>query len=378
MRLIFLGDYCNASGSEPELSTAIRALFESADLVSVNLEAPIVSTALLPESKTGPSIRQPVSALQICKSWGITHYALANNHIMDYGPDGLHSTMKHLEGLSSFGAGLCFEQAYQPCWFQLSGLNIALFTFAEAQFGVLQDDELTARPGYAWFDHPRARQAIRDARESADWVIVQIHAGLEMVDMPLPEWRIRFREFVDLGADLVIGHHPHVVQGSECYKGKMIYYSLGNFYMDIMLRQNEPGSGAVLQVIIDSDGMRSEMIMLQASIAEINLDESELGRNYYRNVCEKLKDDASYNMEIQNVCIDFWNTIYSGYYESALFGLGVRPGLKSAWKVFRRLLRCVIKGQWNRRANELMLVHNIRIETHRWVVERALNLRLKG
>lgn len=372
--IVFLGDYCN-SEQMPKLTPVVRDLFQSANLVCVNFEAPIVSSDQIPVPKTGPAIGQPASALQTCKEWGVTHCSLANNHIMDYGRDGLVSTINHLKDMTCFGAGLNFDQAYQPCWVEAPEMRIALLSFAEAQFGVLQDEHFADQAGYAWIDHPRARRAVMEVREKADWVIIQVHAGLEMVDLPLPEWRQRYRELIDFGADLVVAHHPHVIQGSECYKGKMIYYSLGNFYMDVMLKQEDSGSGAALIVTLGDDGLKTEFIPLKTSLSEVGFDKSGIGGAKYQQLCEKLSDGNGYYAEIQSVCDEFWEQVYSGYYESALFGLGTRPRYKSAYQLLRRLAGRLLRGQVDSRANELMLIHNIRIETHRWVVERALSNR---
>jgi poly-gamma-glutamate synthesis protein (capsule biosynthesis protein) len=372
MKLIFLGDYCACKQAMPKLAPDISDFFQSSDLICVNFEAPIVLSNSSLVSKAGPAISQPVSSLQICHELGISHFSLANNHIMDYGRAGLVSTLKHIKSGTFFGVGLDFEQAYQPCWINCWGMNIALISFAEAQFGALQDEHFGDHAGYAWVGHPRARQTIREAREKADWLIVQVHAGLEMVDLPLPEWRQCYRELIDLGADLVIGHHPHVLQGSEFYKGKMIHYSLGNFFMDIMLRQYEQGSGAALQVTIDETGLHSEIIPLHISQTQIDLDLSGEASHRYQALCQKLVNNQAYYEEIQKICNEFWKEIYSCYYESALLGIGTHPNLRSVWQFFLRLGMRMLKGSMNFRANELMLIHNIRIETHRWVVERAL------
>ena len=157
MKLLFLGDYCNSKSAMPKLAPAARDLFQSANLISVNFEAPIVSIVQRPVAKAGPSIGQPASVLRSCQDLGITHYSLANNHIMDYGRDGLQSTINHLDGATYFGAGMCFEQAYQPGWFEASGMRIGLLSFAEAQFGVLQDEYSGDQAGYAWIGQPQPR-----------------------------------------------------------------------------------------------------------------------------------------------------------------------------------------------------------------------------
>ena len=376
MKLLFLGDYCSGSENLPVLSADASELFQLSDLICANLEAPIISPNFLPEAKAGPSLSQGEKSLMLARKLGITHYAMANNHIMDYGQPGLEQTLQHLPQGRHMGAGLNIDDAYKPCLFTCEGITVALFSFAEAQFGAIQDDVSTRQTGYAWIDHPIARQAVTKARKEADFVIVQAHAGLEMVSLPLPEWRSRYREFIDLGADLVIGHHPHVIQGSEEYNDKMIHYSLGNFYMDCMLNQEQPGSGAALKVSIISGRLTSELIPLTISRDLIALDDSEKTRTHYIKLCTQLTNQLSYNAEIDTICEDFWQTVYSGYYESALTGFGTRPGLISVLRAIKRFAGTVLRKQKVPNMNELMLVHNIRIESHRWVVARALGNRI--
>lgn len=374
--LIFLGDYCASNSVLASLSHSFVALLQDAQLVCANFEAPILSSSSKSMLKMGPALGQSPCALETCRSWGINYLALANNHIMDFGTEGLANTLQNANGFGVFGAGLCFNDAYRPQFCELNNNTVALLAFSEAQFGVLQDESFDGA-GFAWIDHPKARQAVREARAKADWVIVQAHAGLEMVGLPLPEWRQRYHEMIDLGADLVIGHHPHVLQGSESYKGKMIHYSLGNFYMDVMLKQADPGSGAALRVQIDDQGIQSEIIPLKVDSGMISIDMSDETHVHYRNLSDILTNNEAYYAEVQSICDDFWRTVYLGYYQSALIGLGTKPGFTAAWRVFSQLAAGFFRGRINSRVNELMLIHNIRIETHRWVVERALADRVK-
>jgi poly-gamma-glutamate synthesis protein (capsule biosynthesis protein) len=343
----------------------------------VNFEAPLASENLNPAAKAGPVIRQPNTAITHCRNLGITHCSMANNHIMDYGRDGLEETFSRLPGITIIGAGLSFDEAYQPSWFESEGRRIALLSFAEAQFGVLQDEQSSEQAGYAWIDHPRARLAVSAASKKADYVIVQAHAGLEMVDLPLPEWRSRYREFIDLGADLVIGHHPHVIQGSECYKQKMIHYSLGNFFMSVMMNQSNRGSGAALQVTIDQSGLDSRIIPLQCATSSIDLDTSSKAAAHYDSLSNRLLDQQTYDSEIDSICDEFWNKTYSRYYETALMGMGTKPGVTAGFRMLRQLAATMVKWKINSPDNELMLIHNIRIESHRWVAARALANRIK-
>jgi len=375
MKLLFTGDLCVSKQSDPKLGELIGNLFASADIVCANFEAPMIHLGTRVAPKAGSSIHQTEHVLGLLEKCGITHLTLANNHIMDYGESGLRCTLDKLNHYTIFGAGVSLEDAYRPTLHEQDGHKIALLAFGEAQFGALGIEPFN-KAGFAWVDAPLARQAVINARQKADWVIVQIHAGLEMVDIPLPEWRERFREFIDLGADLVIGHHPHVLQGSEIYKNKMIHYSLGNFYMDVMLKEAIPGSGGLLEVVIEGNELKSKLIPLNVTLSAIDIDVTDEAIGHYQYLCNKIRVDSKYFLEINSICRQFWENIYSGYYESAMTGLGTTPNFKAVRRIARRLLGFIVRRRWNNEANELMLIHNIRIESHRWVVERALSNRL--
>jgi poly-gamma-glutamate capsule biosynthesis protein CapA/YwtB (metallophosphatase superfamily) len=375
MKLLFIGDLCVSKQNAPELGESISNLFSSADIICANFEAPIIQLGTRAAPKAGPSIHQTEQVLGLLEKCGITHLTLANNHIMDYGESGLRYTLDKLNRYTIHGAGVTFEDAYRPIFHQQDGCKIALLAFGEAQFGALGMEPFQ-QAGFARVDTPLARQAVINASQEADWVIVQIHAGLEMVDIPLPEWRERFREFIDLGADLVIGHHPHVLQGSETYKNKKIYYSLGNFYMDVMLKQANPGSGGLLEVAIEGNELKSKIMPLKVTLAEIDIDSTNEAMSYYQSLCTKIGVDSEYFSEINSICEEFWEEVYSGYYESAMTGLGTTPNFLAVRRIVRRLLGFIVRRRWNNEVNEMMLIHNIRIESHRWVVERALSNRV--
>lgn len=375
MKLVFTGDLFVSDSKVPELSIELKSIFECAEIVCVNLEAPICDGGILPALKMGPAIAQNFSVIDFLASCGTSHVNLANNHMMDFGEKGLEQTISNLNGVICFGAGNTFDKAYECKYIDISGKRIALLAFAEAQFGVLAEEN-SDTAGFAWFDHPQARAVVARSKQKADYVIVQVHAGLEMVDVPLPELRARYREFIEIGADLVIGHHPHVIQGLERHMGKDIYYSLGNFYMDMFFDQDKSGSGAVLEVLIEDGTISSRLIPLNVSRGFVDVDHSGEQLENFRHLSDILLDRTAYIARIDLVCDDFFRDIYSGYYEIALTGLGLDPHPLAFKRVLRRLVALVLGRKRARGQGELLLLHNIKIETHRWVVERALKNRI--
>jgi len=375
--MVFFGDYCVSKPRQPVLSSRLQERLRAADVIGVNFEGPVVAMteapAPAPAPKAGPSIAQTMQASETLKHLGCTHAALANNHIMDYGKAGLTQTMASLSqlGIVHFGAGENFDAAYAPYYATIGEQKIAFCSFAEAQFGVLQEANESGG-GFAWMDHPKARQSVQEASELADLVIVQVHGGLEMAEFPLPEWRRCYRELIDLGADLIIGHHPHVAQGHEIYRGKPIVYSLGNFYMDVMLAQKDTGHGLMLDVDLSDDELKCSLIPLVVSGNEVDLDLSDhaAGRQSERD--DLLKDEQAYAKAVDDICASSWETIYETYYAASMLGLGPRLRFKSLPRWFKSLAAWLLRGRRGTASRHLLLLHNIRIETHRWVVERAL------
>lgn len=375
MKIIFVGDLCVGDQFIPRINQEFQKMLSAAEIICVNLEGPILSAPMpRAENKAGPTIHQSAKVLPVLDEIGATHVNLANNHIMDFGMEGLTSTLRVLQNRRFFGAGANLSEAYRASLNETEMGVVALLAFGEAQFGVINDDD---RPqgGYAWIDSPHARRAILEARKVARWVIVQVHAGLEMEELPLPEWRSRYREIVDLGADLVIGHHPHVLQGAECYKGKMIYYSIGNFYMASLFDDSPTQGGAALEVDLVGDQLLSKIRPLNILPEAISLDETDEAREYFLKLCDDLIHLETYLAKVNAFCVVHWRKTYSKYYAYALCGLGTEAKWSHFFQLARRVLSFIKNQKANRLANETLLIHNIRIESHRWAAERALTLR---
>ncbi|HPM22592.1 MAG TPA: CapA family protein [Phycisphaerae bacterium] len=189
----------------------------------LNLEGPLLPAGhqLPPAPKAGPHLHTvappPPARPLVC--------ALANNHIMDFGPAGLAETLSALlaAGIHAVGAGDTLDVARQPLFLDDAGTRVAILACCEAQFGVA----VAAQPGVAAFG-PWVYAAIRACAAQADAVIVSVHAGAEVSPWPAPAIQDLYRSWIDAGAAVVHGHHPHVPQGLEEYHDGLIFYGLGN------------------------------------------------------------------------------------------------------------------------------------------------------
>jgi len=177
----------------------------------------------------------------------------ANNHVFDYGLEGFTETQRVLaeHGVRSVGSGQTGEEARKPLTVDVKGVKLGIVNFSEGE-------DLTAAnggPGVFGWEVEKARDIVRELKRQVDIVLVISHCGVEYVPFPPPYVEKAFQAMVDAGADLVIGHHPHVPQGIQIYKGVPICYSLGNyvFYQETELIYRK--TGYMVQVGLSKSGV---------------------------------------------------------------------------------------------------------------------------
>lgn len=175
--------------------------------------------------------REDPSLVSVLKDMGMDIMSLANNHALDYGKDALLDTMETLRGaeIGYVGAGADYNEAKSLKKVEVKGKTLGFLAASR----VIPETSWNAKdntPGmFTCYDGTQLLQEIRQAKESCDLVVVYLHWGAERVETPEDYQRKLGQECIDAGADLVIGSHPHILQGFEFYKGKAICYSLGNF-----------------------------------------------------------------------------------------------------------------------------------------------------
>ncbi len=229
---------------------AVAELFQTADYAVGNLECPIAVKSEKRGTK-GFFYKVPPFTLEGLKWAGFDMVSLANNHVRDCGDDGLIETFGYLEeaGISYFGAGKNKAEAMEPVIVEVKGLKVAFVGFLSPEIywydiGDLDKPgrverqqkklvrDLAAkkeRPGTIIASKKTVRRMVEKARENADLVIVVPHWGVRYHQPVWEDQEILGRAAVDAGADLVVGHHNHIRQAVEVYKGKPIIYGIGNF-----------------------------------------------------------------------------------------------------------------------------------------------------
>ena len=234
----------------------VQPVLATADVRTGNLELPLTERGA-PAAKDYV-FRAPPSVVAGLRYAGFDVLSLANNHTLDYGPEGLLDTLATLEraGIASTGAGRTPEEAHAPAIITVKGLRLAFLSYVtvlnDHRSGWVAESMVAApgRPGVAWGTPEAIRRDVEAAKRRADLVIVSVHSGWEYQPAPAPTQVGLAHAAVDAGAALVLGAHPHVLQGLEFYRGVPIIYSLGNFVFDLDEDDyRQPGLPSILSVI---------------------------------------------------------------------------------------------------------------------------------
>jgi hypothetical protein len=287
IQVIAVGDVMLGRGvsGEPDPFGAAASWLRGADLALANLECAIApeGSSSLPDSATPipgqKSPQQPATqpyqlvalpgAAGLLREAGFDLLGLANNHALDRGLSGLAETTGLLEaaGLAPFGAGPDLPSAYRPVVRAVGDLQLAFLAFnavpsprGPGWTGELRQAEQVVPWTVAGWEREQALAAVRSARQEADAVIISIHWGYEYETRHDPLQRAMAAALVDAGADLVLGHHPHVVQAVENIHRPdggeaLIAYSLGNFVFDQGFEHT--GQGLALRIFFDRAGLRA-------------------------------------------------------------------------------------------------------------------------
>ncbi|MFQ6049422.1 MAG: CapA family protein [Candidatus Paceibacterales bacterium] len=271
--LIFVGDIMLNRGIEHMVEKygsgdyrfpflKIADYLEEADVLFGNLEGPISDKG----QKVGSiySFRANPKAVEGLVFAGFDILSVANNHIFDYGRAAMEDTFLRLRevGIDYIGGGFDEKEAYSPIIKEIGDTKIALLAYTNlgSEYWGAKD----GRSGIAWLKREKMEEDIKKAKNQSDLVIVSFHYGEEYYLEPTFFQISISKGAIDTGADLVIGHHSHVVQKVEKYRGGFIAYSLGNFVFDQGLSQ-ETMKGLLLEVIIEDNKIK-EVLPLEIKI----------------------------------------------------------------------------------------------------------------
>ena len=229
---------------------------KKADILFGNLEGPISNKG----KKVGSiySFRMNPKAIEGLKYAGFDILSLANNHMFDYQRVAFEDTMRILEenGIDYLGAGFSAKEAFSPKITEIKNTRIGFLAYTN--LGPEAWRATKGGSGIAWVsekDIEKIKEDIGEAKQKTDVLIVSLHSGEEYATNTTPSQISLARAFVDAGADLVVGHHPHIIQEIEKYKDGWIAYSLGNFVFDQGFSE-ETMEGLLLEVIIEDNKIK--------------------------------------------------------------------------------------------------------------------------
>lgn len=271
-----VGRLIEANGTDYPLRL-LGAELAAGDITFANLESPIASSGR-PLPGKGICFRAAPAALASLTLGGFDVVSLANNHAVDYDSPALLETLELLaqSGIKTVGAGADINEARQPAILEAKGVKLAFLAYsdlADVYFSSKYPRPHRAdanQSGVAPLEERLILEDIQAAAQQADLVLVSLHWGTEYVDQPSKQQREMAHRLIEAGADVILGHHPHWLQGLEVYQGKLIAYSLGNMVFDQNWSE-ATREGLVLQLELDRQGVR------QAQVRPVFIQESQPG-----------------------------------------------------------------------------------------------------
>lgn len=310
IRMFFAGDFCSKpSTSRISVSDELKSLIQSCDLKVVNFEVPLKpGNAPLPPQKR-ERFFQNDDAPDFLRGLGFNLFSLANNHAFDWGDEGFRKTKTAL-GDAAFGAGT-YEEAYRPKVVEVNGMKIGFLGLSFAAYsGVFDDVTDHEGLGCAYINDLRVNHDIIKAKKEVDYLFVLPHDGIEYIDIPMPESIARYRDFIDYGADGVIAAHPHCPQGWEEYKGKPIFYSLGNFLFnskegyDYRANDRPYWYEGLCVVMTIADGKLTWEVVNTRNVDNVGIviDHDEARNRHNEILCRYLSDKDEYNAYLRKTC----------------------------------------------------------------------------
>ncbi|MBR5896853.1 MAG: CapA family protein [Lachnospiraceae bacterium] len=237
--IVFTGDigfdrYMDEQWDDSELIAGeVLSFLHSGDHVVANVEGPIVDVPANTATEGAVQLMHTMNpgAVKVLKNMRADIWNICNNHIMDAGPEGMQATLEQASGagVTTLGAGMNIDEASKPVILNEAG-GIGLIGVGY-QRGCKPAGEDKAGC-LNWSDYDLIQERINEVKKTCRWCIIVSHGGEEFTALPTPYTRDRYLKYLEMGADVIIGHHPHVPMNYETVGDKLIFYSLGNFIFD--------------------------------------------------------------------------------------------------------------------------------------------------
>lgn len=276
----------------------VKGALASGDINIANLESPLAEGGEEYSAKKFRFRAEPQVAKAI-RAAGFNLVTLANNHSMDFGGEALAETFQHLgdNGIAWIGAGANLSEARKMALYTIKGKRIAFLGYSLTQpveFFAGQNRPGTA-PGY----EKLVTTDVTSARSQAEYVIVSFHWGKEAISEVQPYQQAAAHKAIEAGADVIIGHHPHILQGIERYKNGIIFYSLGNF--TFASKSTTADVSAIIRLKLNDNGSEAEILPLDVLHRRVGFQPQLMTGEHGAAVIEKLNNlSKPFKTEIQS------------------------------------------------------------------------------
>lgn len=267
--IAFTGDigfdkYMDKKWEDDELvSGEILEFLHSADHVVTNVEGPVSGSDKGPIKTSADNLKHTVNpeAIAVLEKIRADIWNINNNHIMDVGEQGLADTLKAADeaGVKTLGAGMNLDEASNPIIIDGAGGIGMIGVGYQRACRPASDDKGGC---LSWSDMDTIAKRIEEIKEKCRWCVVVSHGGEEFTSLPNPYTRDRYIEYLNMGADIVVCHHPHVPMNYETFPGKAIFYSLGNFIFDTPYQRSQFNTekGIVIKLNFSEDDFSFEAL----------------------------------------------------------------------------------------------------------------------
>ena len=272
------------------LSPELVEEMNQADIMMLNNEYAYSNRGKRIEEKSY-TFRAKPERVNILHEMGVDIVSLANNHTLDYGMDALLDTFTTLEDaeIDYVGAGINMARAKAPIYYHIGDKTIAYLAASKVIYAADWYATDTRAGMIGTYDPTLFLTSIKEAEGNSDLVVVYVHWGVEKTHDIADHQKKLAKEYIDAGADIVVGCHPHVMQGIDFYKGKLIAYSLGNYWFNNVKRET-----ALLKIYLEQDGtVRAQLLpaMGKDTFTYLITDDNEK-KEYY-----KFMEDISFDIE---------------------------------------------------------------------------------
>ncbi len=304
IKICFTGDFIPPSQNLLSYSSELQKIIKDKDVSLTNFEAPItVNNTKI--SKTGNNYKINSTSIQHIINSTFDVVTLANNHIRDYGNEGVIDTLNFCKenGIYIVGAGINFVEAAKPLKLTIKDKKIAILNYCEHEFNLASSNDAGANP----FDVVSAYNDIIREKKENDYVLVVYHGGIEYQYLPTPEMVRNFKFMIDIGADTVVAHHTHRYSGAIYYNNKPLLFGLGNFLAPTKAKITDEWLTGLLAKIYIDDSIKFQLypIKMNNSFTKMELLENEEKikiLTHIKQINEIIEDKKSFD--------DYWEKEY--------------------------------------------------------------------